>query len=283
MREVEDRIERKLYREGKVLGGETVCASAKKTSKVLLLCAAGLMAADYQYKAGTAAADGVKVLALEDRRGNRAVIAEADGAVTRQVSDVVSATVMKEYELDRGFILLRGAGSRPATSSAFLEAIRAAFQALAPAALRSTPDALYVSRGALWAKFRPASRVAAPAPGQSWDTTVCISPAGALEVPCAKPPPAAAAPVRAPIRAAFQMVDLTHGLIQRGDPARVYPVQAIALGKTFAILALGGEAPVNEFRRAGVIVAPFSNDAAPFPEDPRVRAAIRQVLRRVGR
>jgi hypothetical protein len=248
-----------------------------------LLCAAGLGAAVYEYKAGTAAAGGVKALALEDRRGNRAVIAEADGAVTRHMSDAIAARVMKDYELDRGFVLLRGTGSRPAANSDFLEAIRAAFDALEPAALRSTGDALYVSwggpsgpRGALWASFRPAPQAAQPAP------LACISPAGALELPCTKPA-VAPSPVRAPLRAAFQMVDLTHGLSQRGDPPRVYPVQAIAFGKTFAILALGGDAPASEFRRAGVIVAPFSTDAAPFPEDPRVRAAIRQVLRRVGR
>jgi hypothetical protein len=66
--------------------------------------------------------------------------------------------------------------------------------------------------------------------------------------------------VRAPIRAAFQMVDPAHGLQQRGDPVRSISVQAIALGKQFAVLAVEGER-----------------------DDPRVSAAVRQVLGRVGR
>jgi hypothetical protein len=230
-----------------------------------LFCAAGLWVAGLEYQAGIAAAGGVKALALEDRRGNRAVIAEGDRALTRQISDLVAVEVMKEHGLDRGVILLRGTGSRPAATSAFLDVIRAAFQALAPAALRSTGDTLYLSWG-------PSAHPA----------RACLLPSGALELSCAGSS-AAGSPVLAPILGVFQMVDLTHGLLKRGDPRPVYPVLAIAFGKQFAILALGGKAPVDEFRRAGVIVAPFSNDAEPFPEDPRVRTAIRQALSRIGR
>jgi hypothetical protein len=222
-----------------------------------LLCVAGLIAADADYRAGTAVAAGVKALALEDRRGNRAVIAEAGGEVSRQLSDVVAATVMKEYELDRGFLLLRGTGPRRVTVLGVLEAIRAAFNKLAPVALRSDGQTLYAG-------------------------DACVTAAGELETPCSTKPGSASV-VRAPIRAAFQMVELSRGLKQRDEIPRRYPVQAIAFGKTVAILALGGDAPAAMFRRPGVIVSPFSNDAGPFPEDPRVGEAIQQVLARIGR
>jgi hypothetical protein len=141
-----------------------------------LLCTAALVAADAEYKAGAAVAAGVRALALEDRHGNRAVIADADGVVVRQMSDVVSATVLKQYELDRGFVLLRGSGPRRVTALAFLEAIRSAFDRLAPATLRSDGQMLHAGEA-------------------------CITAAGALEVPCAMN--AGSAPiVRAPLRAA---------------------------------------------------------------------------------
>ena len=66
--------------------------------------------------------------------------------------------------------------------------------------------------------------------------------------------------VRAPIRAAFQVVEPAHGLQPRGEPVRSSSVQAIALGQRFVVLAVEGER-----------------------HDPRVSAAIRQVLARVGR
>ena len=60
--------------------------------------------------------------------------------------------------------------------------------------------------------------------------------------------------------AAFQMVDPAHGLQPRGEPLRASSVQAIALGGRFVVLAVDGER-----------------------DDPRVSAAVRQVLARVGR
>ena len=38
------------------------------------------------------------------------------------------------------------------------------------------------------------------------------------------------------------MVEPSHGLLKRGETARSFPVQAIALGKDATILALSGEA-----------------------------------------
>jgi hypothetical protein len=66
--------------------------------------------------------------------------------------------------------------------------------------------------------------------------------------------------VRAPIRAAFQIVDAVHVLQPRGEPVRSGSVQAIALGQHFVVLAVDGDR-----------------------DDTRVSAALRQVLARVGR
>jgi hypothetical protein len=82
--------------------------------------------------------------------------------------------------------------------------------------------------------------------------------------------------------AAVQMVEPAHGLRQRGETVRSYPVQAIALGKQVTILALSGEAALPEgLDRRGLIFAPFSNESAAAPQDARVRAAVERVLARV--
>jgi hypothetical protein len=79
------------------------------------------------------------------------------------------------------------------------------------------------------------------------------------------------------------MVDLTHGLQQRGETPPAYPVQAIALDGQVTILAVGGELSTTTFRVPGRIVLPFANDSYTPGQDPRVDAAIRQVLARVAR
>jgi hypothetical protein len=236
----------------------------------------------------------VKALALEDRRGNRAVIAQAGFPVTHQISDFAAAQLMKTYALERASILFVGqvinllgapwaivnrpepeAASHPgeanqdralsdvsAAASEFTTAIAAALGNLDTARLLSDGSSLAVltSDGHCLAAIRPDAAFAAPAE------------------PCPT-----GRPVRSPIRAAFRTVDLTHGLQQRTAPFRAYPIQALALGKDFAILALGGDAPVSDFRVKGLTVAPFSNDDEPYPGDLRVREAIRQTLARVGR
>ena len=60
-----------------------------------LLFAAGLAAADSDYQAGTAATGKVKALALEDRRGTRAVFASAEFGVTQAVADFIAAQVVR--------------------------------------------------------------------------------------------------------------------------------------------------------------------------------------------
>ena len=85
------------------------------------------------------------------------------------------------------------------------------------------------------------------------------------------------------IRAAFQMVEPSHGLQKRGEKVPSFPVQAIALGKQVTILALSGEAGLPEgVNPRGLIFAPFSNEVSTAPlRDARVHAAVQRVLARV--
>ena len=83
-----------------------------------------------------------------------------------------------------------------------------------------------------------------------------------LRAACAGGPP-----IHGTIRSAFQMVDLPHPLQTRDVVPQSYPVQAIAFGKS-TLLALGGDAPTLEA-------------SIRQPDEPRVRAALANVLRRV--
>ncbi|MGA2269905.1 MAG: hypothetical protein ABSH44_15660 [Bryobacteraceae bacterium] len=202
-----------------------------------LLLAAGLLAADSDYQAGTAAAGKAKALALEDRRGNRAVFVAAEFRVSQAVSDFIAAQVLKAYGVDRAGLLLDSVGQGEPAPDDAVAAIGAALGALEPAVVRSSGGAVSIT-----------------APDGRCRGTLAAN--GAVEFErCG-----AGEPVRAPIRAAFQVVDPAHGLQQRGEPTRFSSVQAIALGNRFVVLAVDGER-----------------------DDARVSAAIRQVLARVGR
>jgi len=202
-----------------------------------LLCAAGLLAADFDYQAGTGAAGKVKALALQDRRGTRAVFATVEFRLSQSLADFIAAQVLKAYGVDRAALLLHSvAPGDPAPDDA-VTAIGAALGALEPAVLRASGGAVSItpSDGHCGAALADDGAVAFDGCGQG-------------------------EPVRAPIRAAFQIVDPSHALQPRADPVRPSSVQAIALGKQFVVLAVDGER-----------------------DDPRVSAALRQVLARVGR
>ena len=202
-----------------------------------LLCAAGLLAADPDYQAATAGTGKVKALALEDRRGTRAVFASVEFRLSQSLSDFIAAQVLKAYDVDRAGLLLHSVGPGDPAPDDAVAAIGAALGALEPAVLR-------VSGGA----------VSITAPDGHCRATLAADGAVAFE---------RCAPgdlVRAPIRAAFQIVEPLHALQPRGDPVRSSSVQAIALGTWFMVLVVDGER-----------------------EDARVSAAVRQVLARVGR
>jgi hypothetical protein len=202
-----------------------------------LLFAAGLLAADSDYQAGTAAAGKVKALALEDRRGTRAVFATAEFRMSQSVSDFIAAKVLKAYGVDRAGLLLHSAGQGDPAPDDAVAAIGAALGTLEPAVLRASAEAVSITAP----DGRCRARLAA-------DGAVAFERCAPGE------------PVRAPIRAAFQMVDPAHALQPRGEPVRSSSVQAIALGKQFVVLAVEGDR-----------------------DDARVSAALGQVLARVGR
>jgi hypothetical protein len=202
-----------------------------------LLLAAGLLAAASDYQAGTAAAGKVKALALEDRRGHRAVFATAEFRISQSLSDFIAAQVLKAYGVDRAGLLLVSAGQGEPAPDDAVAAIGAALGGLDPAVVRSSGGVVSVT-----------------APDGHCRATLAADGAVAFER-CGP-----GEPVRAPIRAAFQMVDPAHGLQPRGEPIRSSSVQAIALGNRFVVLAVEGDR-----------------------DDARVSAAVRQVLARVSR
>jgi len=202
-----------------------------------LLFAAGLLAADSDYQAGTAATGKVKALALEDRRGTRAVFATVEFRVPQSLSDFIAAQVLKAYGVDRAGLLLHSAGQGEPAPDDAVTVIGAALGALEPAVLRSSGGAVSITA--------PDGRCRA-----------MLAANGAVAFDRCGP----GEPVRAPIRAAFQMVDPAHALQPRAEPVRSSSVQAVALGQQFVVLAVEGER-----------------------DDARVSAAVRQVLARVGR
>jgi len=110
-----------------------------------LLFAAGLLAADSDYQAGTAAAGKVKALALEDRRGHRAVFATAEFPLSQSVSDFIAVQVLKAYGVDRAGLLLYSAGQGDPAPDDAVTAIGAALGSLEPAVVRSSGGAVSIT------------------------------------------------------------------------------------------------------------------------------------------
>lgn len=210
---------------------------------------AGLTAAAPEYRAGAAAVDHARAVVVEDRRGVRAVFAEADFPVTLAVSDFVSAQLVKSYGLDRAAIVISGKGSEPEEPAAILSAVERALGALQPAEV-SEGVSIRTGAGACLATLYPI-RLDGCRDGRG---------------------------VSGPIRAAFSIVDLPHPLQTRDAVPRAYPVQALALGKV-TILALPGDPPAGSY--AAKIVVSHANATEPFPGEPAVSAAIAAVLAKV--
>jgi hypothetical protein len=195
------------------------------------------------YKSGTAQTGRVQALALSDRHGRVAVIAQAEFAVPQSVSDMVAVEVMKAHRLERGDVLIRSATGNPACvgfdcKGQLLEVIEAAMGALEPARLLS--DGTVVSAFA----------------GGTCRASVSRDGALAFER-CA-----GGRPLRGGIRSAFQTVEPEHGLLPRGATPPAFSVQALVLGKGFAIVCARGA------------------DGNPST-DPGAEAAVRRVLARV--
>jgi hypothetical protein len=224
------------------------------------LALAGVAAAA-GFKAGTGNMPSARALALQDAHGAYAVIAQTDFRITQAIADFVAATVMTLTQLDRPALLLHWSGiaNRPPQPEELVAAIQAALGAMEPAMVRYGRRTLSVV-------------------GDQDRCIASVNPDGALSLSACTP----GGEVDGPIRAAFQMVEPSHGLLKRGETARSFPVQAIAVGKEVVILALSGEARFPEgVNQRGLIFAPFSNEADAAPQDARVMAAVRRVLARV--
>lgn len=182
-----------------------------------LLFAAGLLAADPDYQAGIAAAGKVKALALEDRRGTRAVFATVEFRLSQSLSDFIAAQVLKAYGVDRAALLLHSEGQGDPLPDDAVAAIGAALGAFEPAVVRSGGGAVSIT-----------------SPDGHCRATLAADGALAFDR-CAL-----GEPVRAPIRVAFQIVDPLHPLQPRGQPVLFSSVQAIALGRQFVVLTVDG-------------------------------------------
>jgi len=233
---------------------------------VIELAAAALLSAA-GFKAGTGEALSSRAVALQDSHGAYAVIAQTDFRITQAVADFVSAQVMQSHEIDRAAILLHWSGiaNRPPQPEELLNAINTALGKLEPAIVRYG--------------HRTLSVLAEPVIADEQRCMASINPDGTLTMSSC----VSGEELSGPIRAAFQMVEPNHGLLKRGETVRMFPVQAIALGKEVVILALSGEARFPQgINPRGLIFSPFSNEADAAPQDARVMAAVRRVLARVG-
>jgi hypothetical protein len=215
-------------------------------------------APSFEYQAGTASIGQAMALALEDRGGNRLVIAQADFPVTREIADFVAAKLVYQYGLNREAMVLIGRAGQTPSPQDLATAMAAALGKMEPAVVRFADGTVSV----------------AAADGQCRATV-----GGSLRLAgCA-----AGELVRSPLRLAFRMVEPAHGLEHRGELAPAYAVQAVALGRQAAILALGGEIAPGRFRAPGRIVIGLANDVMTLPDDPGMDQAVRKVLARVGR
>jgi hypothetical protein len=223
-----------------------------------LFAAAALSGGDLEFKAGAAASGRALALVLEDRRGNRTAIAQADFPVTRSLSDFVCARLLESYDLDRAGVLLRGAGRGEASPDDLLIAIAGALGRLKPASVSFGDGTLSVAA---------ADRSCMAA--LSHDALLTPNHCGTGEL------------VRGPIRFAFRMFEPGHGLQHRGDATPVFALQVIGIGKQVTILGLPGEVPPDRFRSGNLMVVSFSNDNSRLPDSPEMAEAVRQLLQRV--
>lgn len=217
----------------------------------------GLASGASDYRVGTAEAGRVKAVVLEDRQGNRAIIADAGFTITLTTGDYIAAQLLKSYPLNRSGLLLHSVASGAPAPAEAVTAIAAALGNLEPARV--------LFDGSLFSIVSEEKQCRA------------------VFFPVAFAGCSAGPPVRGPVRSAFQVVEPAHGLEHRDETPPAFPVQAIAFGKQAAILALGGEPPATGLSLRGLIVIPQCNGDGHLTPDAIVNAAIQQVLRRVGR
>jgi hypothetical protein len=224
---------------------------------IKLAAAAG--AADFQYQAGTASFGQARAVVFEDRRGNRAALAEIDAPITLATADFIALQAVERYAFARETLLIRGAASGDAKPADLLTAIGGALAALEPAVLRFGAGQLSVTA----------------AGGQC---RASIDSEGALRFNGCL----AGEPVRSPLGGAFRVVEPEHGLRRRDEVARVGPLQVVAFGSQVVMVGLAGNSCRERFRAPGIIAVPYANDSAPLADCRQASAGVLDLLRRVG-
>ena len=207
-----------------------------------------------EYRAGAARSEHARAVVIADRGGRRAVFAEADFPITREMSDFVAVQLVKITGMDRAAIVISGSGPAPAEVDQILGAVAQAM----------------LSLGSATVSYDGVISVGAEGGG-------CVATLYPVQLEGCR----AGVETHGPIRAAFQMVDVPHALQTRETTPRPYPVQAVSIGKAVTVLALGGDVPAGRFAAPGRIVIGGANDSGAMPQDPVVNKAVEQVLRRV--
>ena len=234
--------------------------SRKLAGCIAISLAAATAAAAGDFRAGAATVGSAHALVLEDAHGNHAVFTQTEFRITQALADFVAARLLVDFKLERPGMLFKwsGIGARPEQPEELITAVSNAVQALEPAEVRYGHRSVSVGVGERC--------IANLGPDGALSSTACSD----------------GVPVTGTIRAAFQMVEPTHGLQKRSERVRAYPVQAIALGKQVTILAMSGEAALPEgVNPRGLIFAPFANEAEAAPRVERIHTAVLRVLARV--
>ena len=217
-----------------------------------LLCALAAPAADYEFKAGYAAYGQAKALALEDRKGHRALMVTSAFRIPMSVSDSIAAQAIKEYSLERSSLLIYSVASGEPTPTDTGTAIAAALGDLKPAILIYGNGRLTVS------SFDGRCRIAVSAEA-SLDT--CSTPAGDT--------------LRGQIRSALKVVEAPHALQTREESLR-HPIaiQAIAVGPVVIF-----SAPSNLAQPGRHVILALT---PAVESDPQLSAAVGEVFLRIG-
>lgn len=216
-----------------------------------VLCAYSACAADYYYKAGFAASGQARALALEDRKGRRAVILTTAFDAPLSVADMIAAQAIKEYGLERASLLIYSVASGDPKPADARTAIGAALGNLKAASL-------VYGNGRLTVSSYDGHCLVAISAEASLDA--CSTPAGDV--------------MGGYIRSALQIVDLSHSLQTREATPRSVSVQTLAIGP---VVVFSGPSNVAQTGKR-VIVA-----ATPAVEsDTRLEVAVGEVFIRVG-
>lgn len=218
---------------------------------IKLVCAAAGFAAEYPYKAGFATYGHVEALTLEDRRGHRAVIANATFSVPLPVVDSIAAEAIKQYAVERSSLLIHSVASGDPSPAEAQNAIGAALGNLKPAVL------IY-GNGRLTVSSYDGHCLVAISPDASLDS--CTTPAGDS--------------VGGYIRSALRMVDLGHGLQTREDTTRSVAIQTIAIGP---VVIFSGPSNVAQPGKRIIVAA-----TSAVENDTRLDVAAGEVFLRVG-